>query len=200
MKKFAKVIAAAVIAAAVSVSSAVSVSAANANEQRILDALSGTVNLNGVQTKIPAGYFNQTENYLNRSDVELTAAQADEIIKRIDEVKAYLETTNVSAWSELSDEQIEKVVQMSNHVVDVIDIKLKYVKGGTIGKNVEVVKITDDNQGGKKEESVGDNSNPIKQTGFGVGTTVAVAGVGVLLITAAGVYLIRTTKKEKVVE
>ena len=196
MNKFLKVISAALISAAVAVSTAVSVSAVNANEHKILHALNGTVSLNGVLTKIPTEYYNQAENYFNRSDVELTANEATQVIEKINAVKAYLETTNVSKWSELSDAQIAQVVKLSNDASGVVGVKLEYSRNAAVGKKVTVV--TSNGNGSGNGSQAGDTSNPIKQTGFEVADVTVVAGLGILLVTAAGVYLLKTSKKDEV--
>ncbi len=196
MKKFAKVIAAALLAATVAVSTAVSALAAgiNADEQRILNVLDTTANLNGNPTKIPVEYYNQAESYFLQSDVDISKTEADEIIKKINDVKAYIESIGVSKWSELSDSQIQKIVGMSNDVVGVIDLELSYYKNAAPGSKVRVTK-----KGGST--NVGGDDKPVKDTGFETGAAaVTVAGLGALLITAAGVYLVNAPKKEKVVE
>jgi len=40
------------------------------------------------------------------------------------------------------------------------------------------------------------DNNPIKTTGFDVPSVTAVAGLGVLMVAAAGIYLMKTSKKE----
>ena len=203
MNKVLKVISAALLSASIVASVAISASAViNSNEQKILDALNTTANLNGNPTKIPTEYYNQAENYFNRSDVEITSAEADEIVKKINDVKTYIESTGVSKWSELNDAQIATIVEKSNDVVAVVDLKLTYNKSAAVGKKVTVIKVDKNNGGnngnGGNGGKIGDNGGPIKDTGFGVADAAVVPGLGIILVTAAGVYLLKTSKKDEV--
>lgn len=189
MNKVLKVISAGLLSAALAVSAAVSASAAtgiNASEEKILTALSGTVNLNGVATPLPTKYYNQAKNYFT-SEVEITEAQATEIIEKINAVKAYLESTGVSKYSDLTDAQINQVVALSNEASGVVGVKLSYDK---TGKNVKAT-TTDGKETGI---STGD---PIVNTGFDVPSVTVVAGLGIVLVSAAGVYLLKTSKKDE---
>ena len=203
MNKVLKVISAALLSASIAASVAISASAViNSNEQKILDALNTTANLNGNPTKIPTEYYNQAENYFYRSDVEITSAEADEIVKKINDVKTYIESTGVSKWSELNDAQIATIVEKSNDVVAVVDLKLTYDKSAAVGKKVTVIKVDKNNGGnngnGGNGGKIGDNGGPIKDTGFGVADAAVVPGLGIILVTAAGVYLLKTSKKDEV--
>lgn len=216
MKKVLKVLSATMLSAVVAAGAVASVSAAsdvNDNEQAILDELETSVDLGGNETFIPDQYYNQAENYFLEDDVDLTEDEADEVIEKIGAVKDYLENAGVSSFGELSDDQIDELVALANDAAGVVGLTLSYDKSG---KTVDVVKPSDSSSGTKTDSktpsasrtSTGDQKvasvstsgtdNTIKTTGFGVPGVSVIAGVGVLFVTAAGVYLIRTSKKERV--
>ena len=196
MNKVLKVISAGLLSAVVAVSAAASVSAAgvSADEQKIVDALKGTVSLNGNATNIPARYVNQAENYFNT--VEITESEANTIIEKIDAVKKYLESTGVSKWSELTSAQIDQIVALSNDASKVIGVTLTYdkitkaVTATKDGKTISDVVVP----GGSGSNS---GNDVIKTTGFAVADATVIAGLGILLVTAAGVYLLKTSKKDE---
>ncbi len=218
MKKYLKALSACSLAAAIAVGASATASAAgiNAAEQRILDELHTTVTMQGYEKSLPVVYINQTENYLNT--VELTDAQADEIIRRIEVVKSYLTNTGAKNYDDMTDAQIDEFFALCQDVVSVINLKIAYNKAtrvvtiidengvvifttqiGNPGYNPGGEVIDPDKPDPNKPNPGGDpiDPNPIKPTGFdfNIPGVMTVAGVGVLLVSAAGVYLIRTKKK-----
>ncbi len=195
MKKVLKALSIGSISAVIAIASSVTAFAAgiNAAEQKILDELHTTVTMQGAQKSLPVRYINQTENYLNT--VEVTEEQANEIIARIELVKAYLTSTGAANYDQMTDAQIDTFVSKCQYVVDVVNLKIAY------DKSTRVVPIIDQNgkviftvQLGKKTPI---DPSPIKPTGFDfdIPGVTAAAGIGVLLVSAAGVYLISTKKK-----
>ncbi len=205
MKKVLKVLSVCSLVAALTAAASVTASAAgiNAAEQRILDELHTTVTMQGMQKSLPVSYINQTENYLNT--VELTDAEADEIISGIEATKAYLTSTGAANYDGMTDAQIDQFFALCQKTVDPIDLTIAYNKVtmvvSIVDKNGTTVFTTKLSGNGGGQSSGGDiiDPNPIKPTGFdfNIPGVTAVAGVGVLLVSAAGVYLI-TTKKKKV--
>ena len=126
MNKVFKVLSAAVIAGVVAVSAFCTVSAAGLNsaENRIMDELNTTVSLNGTATKLPAQYVNQAENYFLQDDVDITDAQADQIIAAIKDCKKFLEDAKVSTYGQLSDDQMKELVALANKASDVVEVRL----------------------------------------------------------------------------
>lgn len=197
MKKFLKALSVCSLSAAVAVGASVTALAAGINdaEQRILDELHTTVTMQGVEKSLPVSYINQTENYLNT--VELTDEEADEIIKRIEETKDYLTSTGAAKYDDLTDAQIDEFFSMCQYTVDVIDLTIAYNKStrevSIIDKDGKVwFHLNLDNRGKPIIDP-----DPIKPTGFefNIPGVMTVAGVGILLVSAAGVYLIKTKKK-----
>ncbi len=214
MKKFFKALSVCSLAAAMTVGASATAFAAgiNAAEQKILDELNTTVTMAGTEKSLPVVYINQAENYLNT--VEITDAEADEIIKRIETVKSYLTSTGAAKYDDLTDAQIDEFFALCQDVVSVINLKIAY------NKATRVVTIVDStgaviftcqignpgyNPGGSEDPGKTDpgktdptiDPNPIIKTGFdfNIPGVTAVAGLGILLVSAAGVYFIRTKKK-----
>ena len=195
MKKYLKVLSVCSLVAAIAAGASATASAAgiNAAEQRILDELHTTVMMNGVSKSLPVVYINQTENYLNT--VELTDAEADQIIAGIEDTKAYLTSTGASNYKELTDAQIDTFFSKCQATVAPIDLTINYTK------STQVLSIVDADGKVLFTQKFGsgsiDKPDPIKPTGFDFsipGMTV-VAGIGILFVSAAGVYFIRTRKK-----
>ena len=215
MKKVLKVLSATMLSAVVAAGAVASVSAAsdvNDNEQAILDELGTSVDLGGNETYLPDQYINQAENYFLEDDVDLTEDEADEVIEKIGAVKEYLEGTGVGSYAELSDDQIDKAVALSNEAAGVVGLILSYDKST---RTVDVIRAGSEDEGAGKSTNGGSNArssagqkvasvstdgsnNTVKTTGFDIPGVSVIAGVGVLFVTAAGVYLIRTSKKERV--
>lgn len=197
MKKVVKVLSSALLAAAVAATATFAVSAAgiNAAEQKILDELHTTVSLSGVAKSIPAGYINQAENYFNT--VEITDEQADKVVAGIEDAKAYIVSTGVAHMKDLSSDQIDALVAKVNTALAPVNLTLSYTKAtgevSIVDLNGKVVFST------TVAAITGGSDNPIKTTGadFNVQGVVAVAGVGVLLVSAAGVYLFKNSKKNE---
>lgn len=196
MKNILKVLSVCSLTAAIGVASTVAVSAAGINdaEQSVLDELRTTVTLQGTEKRLPVSYINQAENYFNT--IELTQDEADQIIARIEEVKAYLTSTGASKYNDLTDAQIDTFFSKCQYTVDVINLKIAY------NKSTRVVTIVDQDGNVVFTATVGRSGtvdpDPIKPTGFdfSIPGVTAVAGIGVLLVSAAGAYLIITKKKK----
>jgi len=198
MKKVLKVLSAAMLSAVVAVGASASVFAAtglNAAEEKVLAELNTTVDMGGEQKALPAQYINQAEQYFIK-EVDMTDAQADEVIAKINAVKAYLTSVGKSKFSTFTDAEIDKAVSLSKEAAAVVDCTIEYNKVTRV-----VTVITKNKNGGTTpvaDVKVDGKDGVVKTTGFGVPGVVAVAGVGILLVSAAGAYLIRTSKKETV--
>lgn len=224
MKKAIKLFSVGLLSAAIAASASVSAFAAGLNdaEKKILAELKTTVTMQGVQKSLPVSYVNQAENYFNT--VDITDAEATEIIKRIEATKAYLTSTGAPNYNGLTDAQIDTFVAKCQEIVDVIDLTISYDKatrvvsivdkngktvftatvgkGSSSGNNNGSDSKTDnqtDNKGNTGSKDV-INDNPVKRTGFdfNIPGVVSIAGVGILLVSAAGVYLVSTKKKAAV--
>lgn len=200
MKNIFKLLSVCSLTAAVGIASSATVLAAGINdaEQSILDELHTTVTMQGREKSLPSSYINQTENYLNT--VELTDAEAQQIIAGIEETKAYLTSTGAANYDGLTDAQIDTFFSYCQKTVSVINLKIAYNKATRvvtiIDENGKVVFTATIGNGGKVDP------DPIKPTGFdfSIPGVMTVAGIGVLLVSAAGVYLVSTKKKKEAAE
>ena len=199
MKKVLKVLSAAMLAAVVAVGATTSAFAAaeenkiNAAEQKVLDALGGTVNMNGTQKTNKVQWINQANDCFTK--VDMTDDQATQVIAKIDELKKYLEGLKKSSIDEMTDAEVEGAVKIANEAAGIVKAKLTFDRKA---KTVSYVL-----EGNKKDESskatpAGDN--PIKTTGLDVPGVTAVAGIAVLAVSAAGIYVISTSKKKETVD
>lgn len=201
MKSALKVVSASFLAAALAVTSAFAASAAGINEaeQSILDELNTTVTMNGVEKSIPASYINQAENYFNT--IEITDEQAQQIVAGIEDAKSYLEETGAANFKSLTSSQVDTFVAKCQSAVSVIDLTLSYDKStgavsltDSTGNTVFSATVSSFSGG----TSGGTTDNPIKTTGafFNIPGIITVAGIGVLLVSAVGVYLVKNSKKD----
>ena len=203
MKRMLKVLSVGLLSAvvAVSASSVAFAAGINAAEQKILDELHTTVKMNGVEKTLPADYINQAENYFNT--VDITEEEANQVIAGIEDAKAYLTSTGASSFSALSTEQVDTFVSKCQNAVKPVNLTLSYTKSNnnvsivdSNGNTVFTATVSSVTGGGTTGGSTG--NDPIKTTGAGFnipGVTV-VAGVGILLVSAAGAYLFKVSKKE----
>ncbi len=109
--------------------------ALNAEEQRILDALRGTVTVDGVEFHIPENYVTQAENYLKTHDV--TKAEADEILGYIDEGKEIVKNSDLKKTSDLKvlpQKDKEAILALGKKASAVVEATLTYD-----GKEVTIV-------------------------------------------------------------
>ncbi len=176
-----------VLACTLSVSAA---GAINADEQRVLDELSKTVEFNGVKYFIPKNYINQARNYFLTDACDMTPAQADEIIKQINngiDVVTHAEEA-VSGGTfhleNLSAAHKEQLLDAGEKACEVIDLTFTYdaTQKDVIIKNSE-------NQTVFKDDPI------IKTTGAEVNYTAIVVTVSALVVTLVAAYAI--SKKAK---
>ena len=182
MRKLLKVLSAAMLSAIVAVSAASAVSAAGLNsaEETVMAELTCGLTLeNGETLYLTQARINEAENYL-LNGVDLSDAQADAIIARINEGKEYIVGTGVSSLSELSEDQIMQLAAIAQKASD----------DAGLGSRVAGIPEPSIDQTADK--------NPIKTTGFGIPSVAAIAGAGILMVSAAGVCLARSSKKNSV--
>ena len=106
MKKISAIIVALLIVAI----SAVTAFAAgiNDNEQKVLDELKTSVEMQGVEMNWPRTYVNQAENYFNT--IDMTEDQSEKIINVIRSGKIQLESTGAGNIAECTSEQKKELM------------------------------------------------------------------------------------------
>lgn len=236
MKKAIKIISVGLLSAAIAATTSMSAFAAGINsaEQKILDELRTSADMEGNDKYLPVSYINQAENYFNT--IEISDADADTIISKIESTKTFLTGTGAVNYDALTDAQIDEFIVKCNDIVGVINLKLFYDKatrtvtivdadgktvfsatnvGANSNKNNDKPRNSGNNggnsgnnggnsgnNGGNSGNNGGNGSgtvvddNPIKRTGidFNIPGVTSVAGTGVLLVSAAGVCLIKKKK------
>ena len=190
MKKISAVIAALLIVAI----SAVTAFAAGINdsEQKVLDELKTSVEMQGTEMYWPRTYVNQAENYFNT--IDMTADQAEQIIAVIRSGKNQLESTGAKNIAECTAEQKKELMSTLTKVMEPVngtasfdnisgEVTLKAENGEVIFKAVPTL-VTKD--GGKSVDINGKitDGGVIKITG---GSADMLA---IVLISAAAVSVI----------
>ena len=117
MKKISAIIVALLIVAI----SAVTAFAAgiNDNEQKVLDELKTSVEMQGVEMNWPAAYVNQAENYFNT--IDMTSDQAEQIIAVIRSGKTQLESTGAKNIAECTAEQKKELMSSLTKVMEPVN-------------------------------------------------------------------------------
>ena len=117
MKKISAVIAALLIVAI----SAVTAFAAGINdsEQKVLDELKTSVEMQGTEMYWPRTYVNQAENYFNT--IDMTADQAEQIIAVIRSGKNQLESTGAKNIAECTAEQKKELMSTLTKVMEPVN-------------------------------------------------------------------------------
>ena len=190
MKKISAVIAALLIVAI----SAVTAFAAGINdsEQKVLDELKTSVEMQGMEMYWPRTYVNQAENYFNT--IDMTADQAEQIIAVIRSGKNQLESTGAKNIAECTAEQKKELMSTLTKVMEPVngtasfdnisgEVTLKAENGEVIFKAVPTLVAKD---GGKSVDINGKitDGGVIKITG---GSADMLA---IVLISAAAVSVI----------
>ncbi len=105
----------------IAVCSVVSVSAAGitADEQRIIDALDGEIEFALGTDEIPADYLNRLEDFLIRYD--LNAEQVEEVLAKIEEVKAEAKNMEISKIEEINKNNAGALLGAVEGAVQVVD-------------------------------------------------------------------------------
>ena len=195
MKKISAVIAALLIV----VISAVTAFAAgiNDNEQKVLDELKTSVEMQGMEMYWPRTYVNQAENYFNT--IDMTADQAEQIIAVIRSGKNQLESTGAKNIAECTAEQKKELMSTLTKVMEPVngtasfdnisgEVTLKAENGEVIFKAVPTLVAKD---GGKSVDINGKitDGGVIKITGGSADMlTIVLIGAAAASVIAGGVF------------
>lgn len=184
----------------------------NENEQRVLDVLSQTVRIGDTDFIIPVDYVNQAENYFNT--IDMTAAQADEIIGHVNDGKQYFLNTGATDFKGLTYEDKLQIISYGQAAVAVLGMTLTadfadntvtIVDGdGNVAFSApaKIVPLTPSKPTDPSNPSGGSSSGSkpgpgtIKPTGMPADATMAIViSVAIVLFVAgAGIYLVKTKK------
>ena len=195
MKKISAIIVALLIVAI----SAVTAFAAgiNDNEQKVLDELKTSVEMQGVEMNWPAAYVNQAENYFNT--IDMTSDQAEQIIAVIRSGKTQLESTGAKNIAECTAEQKKELMSSLTKVMEPVngtasfdnvsgEVALKSESGEVIFKAVPTLVAKD---GGKSVDVNGKTTDGgvIKITGASADMlSFILIGAAAVSVIAGGVF------------
>ncbi len=178
MKK--KVLALALSALMVFAFFALPISAAGLNdfEQKLMDKISGVVNINGTDVYLPPEYVNQAKNYFLSYD--MTEAQYNEIVGILDEAIALVKENapdGVFAFQKLSSDMKKKVLAYGKEAVAVVGLTMTYD-----GKNIKIVN--------KDNVVVFEDTPAVKTTGVAADFTMLWVAAGTLTVLLAAAVVV----------
>jgi hypothetical protein len=154
----------------------------NAHERRVLNALSQSrTTAAGVALTLPAQYVNQATTYLQRDGVNLTRAQSNEVIDKVNEVVALVTATNATKWSEVPSEVVAQSIKLAQEAASAVGLSLTY----DVATKVLTVK---DSSG----TAVLNSEQVVKQTGYE--QSIFWVGGFVILVLATLVYKLKMTR------
>ncbi len=148
----------------------------DANKQKVLDAVSQSITVDGKKVELPAEYKTQAENYLKRDDVEITADQADAIVGQVDAAIEVVKEYGVTDLAKLSSADKAKIADKVQAAAAVVELKVVFDSA----KNT--ITITD-----KDNKVVATMEAPVKTTGANAGAAVAVLGFAAVLLAGCAV-------------
>ena len=134
-------------------------------------------------SKVPATYLIQAENYLKTTTI--TADQAQAVKAQIDKADAILENANVSDLSKLTDAQKDQIMAAITAAGQAVDLSISVSKqsNGTFA-------VTAKDSSGNVVGTLG--SNQVKQTG--ANQMILVFGTGLLAAAAGSAFAIKKFK------
>ena len=159
--------------------------AISAKEQEILDAIK-TIELNGTTVNVPDKYIAQATQYLEKND--LTDAAVADVLAKYEDVKAAVKDTGAKSVVELK--EVLKDTTVAAKVVDAVEATGKAAGVDTFEVTVDNSGKVDFNLEGTDGSTIKPNDSVIKDTGFGLAATSAVA-VGALAVLGGCVAVAR---------
>ena len=192
MKKFfALLLAVSMMAMLVFSASAASI---NADEKKIVDALSQKVKMaSGATFSIPDKFINQAEDYLTKAD--LSADEVNTIVTAINKAAASIKTSTVTDLNKADVAIKTEVLNQANAAAEVIGAEARYVDGANTF-NVKLV-FTNSNVAGyttNTEIDVNLANDEIVQTG--AEGSLALAVIAVVSVAAAGAFVVVASRKK----
>lgn len=126
----------------------------NADEQRILDAVSEKITVSGKEITLDPIWINYAKNYMSGDNVNITKAQADEIIGYVTQAKEIAKSSELVGTKKFKDQankDIFALVQKSAKVVgltaehkatDVHHFTIRDAQGNIICESTATIKAT----------------------------------------------------------
>lgn len=197
MKKVSAIIVALLLVAATAISAFAA--GINANEQKVIDTVKGSVSVNGTEVTWPDSFVNQLENYFNT--VEVTEDQANTIIAAFEKGKTILSNNGVTNISKASADVKQQLFDVLQEAASAMDATASYDKttgnvtisaadGTVILQVVPTLTVKGSNQSVDKDGNKTDGG-VIKTTGTGANTMmIVVASAAAALVIAGGVFFV----------
>ena len=155
----------------------------NSNEQNLLNEFSAEMDKWPLDKEHKDQYYGEAQSALNA--VDLDAAACDDFSQAIKDVHSLLSQYDIKTQGDLWEHYKE--------IADIVNkVGAKYYKlHVTVDSTKHYAKVTWEVDG--KTSTAASSSKVVKQTGFGVGQTVAVAGVSVAVL--VGAYAVARKKQ-----
>lgn len=197
MKKVSAIIVALLLVATTAISAFAA--GLNADEQKVIDTVKVSVDVNGAEVSWPDSFVNQLENYFNT--IELTADQADAIIAAFEEGKTLIKNNGVTDISKASTAVKHELFAVLQKAAAALDATASYDKttgnvtitaadGTEILKVVPTLVVKGDDTSKDKDGNTTDGG-VIKTTGTGANTMmIVVVSAAAALVVAGGVLFV----------
>ncbi|MDD2495821.1 MAG: hypothetical protein PHV07_05150 [Oscillospiraceae bacterium] len=167
-----------------SVLSASAATQINTDEQKVLDALSGSITTSDGSVTIPDSYINQVKQYLLAKEIDAT--EATTILAKINEAKTVTKTVPGTSFTKVYDNMTSatknNVIGIAQDAADVAGATL------TVNATAKTVTIADSEAG-----TFVFDLNAIKKTG--VSGNAVMAGIASVLLLGAVSYVIFASRK-----
>ena len=150
------------------------------SEEKLKEALTQTIEINGTKVSVDASTKTYIERYLNQ--YEVSEAHADYINERINTAISILKSEGQTDFKKLSASAKTKLKNLVKEISDNTSVKATVTNGslvvyGTNGETFfEVTKL-------------------VKQTGSSVTTTAFIASVSLLIVAAGTVLIVKQVKE-----
>lgn len=99
-------------------------------ENELKEKLTKTYTIDGTEVKLQPSQITELERYLNK--YELSAKDCDFIAAKIDEAVAIAQTGKAKSFSELTSEEVTKMVAIVSEVKEKTSVKATLTKGGKL--------------------------------------------------------------------
>lgn len=147
-----------------------------ADEQKILDAITAGVVVDGVTVTVPEGYVNQATDFLKKNDV--TADQTTAILGEIESVKTVMKENKITDVKNIKGAVANDILAHAQAAAKTVGVTLKVGTDGT---------LTALDANGKEIFTLNKDGSPIKPTGDDYSSMFAMTGAIALLLAGAGV-------------
>lgn len=176
MKKLLKVVASIAACAAFTVTTTQAAGGIDANEQKVLDTLKAGVVVNGKTVNLDASYITSAENYFMTDGVEMSDAQATNVMTQIEAAKKVIVDNKITDLATMPK-------NFQDQIIGYADAAAKEM-GLTLVADYSSKTITIKDKDGKVLMTA---AKVIKNTGDDFTSTLALSGAIAILLAGAGI-------------